>query len=73
MELGNGESQSSWRAFVAGLWRRGLVGVEFVVSDDHPGLKAAIQEVCPRPSGSAATCISSGTRSIIRLSAAQGR
>ena len=26
---------------------RGLQGVEFVVSDDHPGLKRAIAEVLP--------------------------
>ena len=27
---------------------RGLYGVEFVVSDDHPGLKKAIQEILPQ-------------------------
>ena len=27
---------------------RGLYGVEFVVSDDHPGLKQAIQELLPQ-------------------------
>ncbi len=47
VELANRESHSSWRAFVAGLKQRGLAGVEFVVSDDHPGLKAAIREVLP--------------------------
>ena len=30
-----------------GLRKRGLAGVEFVVSDDHAGLKAAIREVLP--------------------------
>lgn len=45
VELANRESHSSWRAFVAGLKQRGLAGVEFVVSDDHPGLRAAIREV----------------------------
>ena len=29
------------------LQKRGLNGVQFVVSDDHPGLKAAIREVLP--------------------------
>ncbi|RWP57445.1 IS256 family transposase [Mesorhizobium sp.] len=47
VELANRESHSSWRAFVAGLKQRGLAGVEFVVSDDHPGLRAAIREVLP--------------------------
>ena len=41
------ESRSSWRDFLLALKARGLVGVEFVVSDDHPGLKAAIREVLP--------------------------
>jgi transposase-like protein len=31
----------------SGLKTRGLSGVEFVVSDDHAGLKAAIREVLP--------------------------
>ncbi|MBN8928586.1 MAG: IS256 family transposase [Rhodospirillales bacterium 69-11] len=45
VELANRESRSSWRDFLLDLKRRGLHGVEFVVSDDHPGLKAAIREV----------------------------
>jgi putative transposase len=47
VELANRESRSSWREFVVGLRDRGLAGVEFVVSDDHPGLIAAIREVLP--------------------------
>jgi len=47
VELANRESRSSWRDFLVGLKERGLVGVEFVVSDDHPGLTAAIREVLP--------------------------
>ena len=47
MELANRESRSSWRDFLLGLRKRGLAGVEFVVSDDHAGLKAAIREVLP--------------------------
>jgi putative transposase len=47
VELANRESRSSWRDFLLGLKGRGLFGVEFVVSDDHPGLKAAIREVLP--------------------------
>jgi putative transposase len=47
VELANRESRSSWRDFLSGLKARGLVGVEFVVSDNHEGLKAAIREVLP--------------------------
>jgi putative transposase len=47
VELANRESRSSWREFVARLRDRGLTGVEFVVSDDHPGLRATIREVLP--------------------------
>ncbi len=47
VELANRESRSSWRDFRAGLEARGLVGVEFVVSDDHAGLKAALREIPP--------------------------
>ena len=47
VELANRESRSSWRDFLAGLRARGLAGVEFVVSDDHPGLKKAIFEILP--------------------------
>ena len=47
VELANRESRSSWRDFLLGLKERGLFGVEFVVSDDHAGLKAAIREVLP--------------------------
>src|SRR5205807_3803328 len=47
VELANRESYSSWRDFLAGLKARGLYGVEFVVSDNHEGLKAAIREVLP--------------------------
>lgn len=47
VELANRESRSSWKEFLLGLKRRGLHGVELVVSDDHPGLKMAIREVVP--------------------------
>lgn len=45
VELANRESQSAWREFLVRLKERGLSGVEFVVSDDHAGLKKAISEV----------------------------
>lgn len=45
VEMANRESQSSWKEFLLRLKERGLSGVEFVVSDDHAGLKKAILEV----------------------------
>jgi transposase-like protein len=39
VELANRESASSWKEFLKRLKERGLAGVEFVVSDDHEGLK----------------------------------
>lgn len=45
VETANRESQSSWKEFLLRLKERGLSGVEFVVSDDHAGLKKAISEV----------------------------
>ena len=47
VELSNRESRSSWATFVTGLKARGLNGVEFVVSDDHAGLKRAVAELLP--------------------------
>lgn len=48
VEVANRESRSSWREFLAGLRSRGLHGVEYVVSDNHAGLKAAIREILPQ-------------------------
>jgi putative transposase len=47
IELANRESISSWKDFILALKQRGLNGVELVVSDDHPGLRAAIREALP--------------------------
>jgi putative transposase len=47
VELANRESRSSWRAFLLKLRERRLSGVEFVVSDDHVGLRPALVEVLP--------------------------
>jgi putative transposase len=47
VELANRESLTSWKECLEGLKKRGLRGVEFVVSDDHSGLKRAIAEVLP--------------------------
>jgi putative transposase len=45
VELANRESTTSWKELLLGLRQRGLRGVEFVVSDDHAGLRRAIAEV----------------------------
>jgi putative transposase len=47
VDLANRESRTSWREFLVALKDRGLFGVEFVVSDDHEGLRRAIREVLP--------------------------
>src|SRR6516165_3822404 len=44
VELANRESRST-RDFLLALKARGLNGVEFVVADDHAGLRAALREV----------------------------
>jgi len=45
VEMANRESGSAWKDFLLGLKQRGLHAVEFVVADDHAGLRAAIREV----------------------------
>jgi putative transposase len=47
VELASRESASSWKELLTGLRSRSLHGVEFVVSDDHAGLRRALQEVLP--------------------------
>jgi len=37
------EAEVHWRGFLAGLQARGLHGVQLVTSDDHSGLRAALQ------------------------------
>jgi len=45
VDMANRESHSSWKDFLVVLRKRGLHGVEFVVADDHAGLRAAVREV----------------------------
>lgn len=45
VEVANRESQSSWKEFLLDLRQRGLRSVELVISDDHAGLRSAIEEV----------------------------
>jgi len=47
VELAHRETASSWKELLVGLRKRSLQGVELVVSDDHAGLRRAIQEVLP--------------------------
>ena len=63
VDLANRESRSSWRDFLQRLKARGLAGVEFVVCDEHAGLRRRSGKCCRRRPGSAVTCTSSGTRS----------
>jgi transposase-like protein len=49
LDCGEGETEAFWRDFLRGLVKRGLTGVQLVVSDAHEGLKNAIAQVlgCP--------------------------
>jgi transposase-like protein len=47
VEIANRESRSSWKDFLMSLRERGLHGVEYVVADDHAGLRAAVREALP--------------------------
>jgi putative transposase len=49
LDVGAAETEAFWREFLRSLVRRGLAGVQLVVSDAHEGLKAAIAQVlsCP--------------------------
>ncbi|WP_025290540.1 IS256 family transposase [Sphingomonas sanxanigenens] len=47
VEMANRESRSSWKDLLLGMRKRGLHGVEFIVADDHAGLRAAVREVLP--------------------------
>ncbi len=65
--LASRESRSSWKDFLLGLRERGLSGVEFVVSDDHDGLKRAIREVVPEAAWQRCYVHTIRTQSSIRL------
>ncbi len=45
MAIGTSEAEVFWTDFLRKLARRGLRGVELVVSDAHEGLKAAVAKV----------------------------
>ncbi len=45
MAVGPSEAQTFWTDFLRGLARRGLRGVQLVISDAHEGIKAAVSKV----------------------------
>ena len=47
MSVSLSEAEVHWRDFLKSLVSRGLSGVSYVVSDDHEGLKGAIQRLFP--------------------------
>jgi transposase-like protein len=49
LDCGEGETEAFWREFLRSLVKRGLAGVQLVVSDAHEGLKQAIGQVLGTP------------------------
>ncbi len=49
LDYGECESEAFWRDFLRSLVKRGLAGVQLVVSDAHEGLKQAIAQVLGSP------------------------
>jgi transposase-like protein len=49
LDVGEAETEAFWTAFLRGLVKRGLTGVQLAISDAHPGLKAAIAKVLGAP------------------------
>lgn len=45
--VANSEAEINWRLFLEGLIRRGMHGLRMITSDDHSGLRAAIDAVFP--------------------------
>ena len=45
LDVGDSEDEVFWRAFLIGLKKRGLGGVQLVISDQHAGLVAALTSV----------------------------
>ena len=46
-EVACSEAEVNWRQFLEGLVRRGLHGLQMVTSDDHSGLRSALEAVFP--------------------------
>jgi transposase-like protein len=49
LDVGAAETEAFWREFLRSLVRRGLAGVQLVISDAHEGLKQAIAQVLGAP------------------------
>ena len=47
MSVSLSEAEVHWRTFLQGLVKRGLSGIKYIVSDNHSGLRNAIQTVFP--------------------------
>lgn len=47
VSCGLSEAEVHWRTFLEDLTSRGLHGIELATSDDHPGLRKALQAVLP--------------------------
>ena len=45
MDIGASEAETFWTEFLRKLVRRGLKGVQLVISDAHEGIKAAVARV----------------------------
>ncbi|MCB1119878.1 MAG: transposase, partial [Chlamydiia bacterium] len=41
------EAEVHWREFLSGLIKRGMSGLQLVISDDHRGLRCALQAILP--------------------------
>jgi putative transposase len=49
LDVGEAETEAFWREFLRSLIARGLIGVQLAISDAHPGLKAALEQVLGAP------------------------
>ena len=49
LDVGAAETEAFWREFLRGLVARGLIGVQLAISDAHPGLTAALEQVLGAP------------------------
>ncbi|NKB60606.1 MAG: hypothetical protein GKR95_00165 [Gammaproteobacteria bacterium] len=47
VQIATSEAEINWREFLQSLVKRGMVGVAYISSDDHAGLKAARRAVFP--------------------------
>jgi len=45
VDVGNSEDESFWKSFLRSLVRRGMKGVQLVISDAHTGLQKAVRQV----------------------------